>query len=40
MPKTYVLDTHVMLHDPMTLHAFKEHRMVVPMTVLEELDII
>ena len=40
MPKTYVLDTNVLLHDPMALHAFKEHRIVVPMTVLEELDTI
>jgi PhoH-like ATPase len=40
MPKTYVLDTNVLLHDPMALHAFKEHHIVVPMTVLEELDTI
>lgn len=40
MAKTYVLDTNVLLHDPMALHAFKEHRIVVPMTVLEELDAI
>lgn len=38
MAKTYVLDTNVLLHDPMALHAFNEHRIVVPMTVLEELD--
>jgi PhoH-like ATPase len=40
MAKTYVLDTNVLLHDPMALHAFNEHRIVVPMTVLEELDAI
>ncbi len=36
--KIFVLDTNVLLHDPMALNAFKEHRVVVPMTVLEELD--
>ncbi len=40
MDKIYVLDTNVLLHDPMALNAFKEHRVVVPMTVLEELDAI
>ncbi|HAC33321.1 MAG TPA: ribonuclease, partial [Gammaproteobacteria bacterium] len=38
MSKIYVLDTNVLLNDPMALHAFHEHRVVVPMTVLEELD--
>ena len=36
--KIFVLDTNVLLHDPMALNAFKTHRLVVPMTVLEELD--
>jgi PhoH-like ATPase len=36
--KIYVLDTNVLLHDPMSILAFNEHRIVVPMTVLEELD--
>ena len=40
MVKIFVLDTNVLLHDPMALHAFNEHRIVVPMTVLEELDAI
>jgi len=40
MEKTYVLDTNVLLHDPMAIHSFAEHRVVIPMTVLEELDII
>ena len=40
MEKIYVLDTNVMLHDPMAIHSFAEHRVVIPMTVLEELDII
>jgi PhoH-like ATPase len=38
MPKTYVLDTNVLLHDPAAVKAFAEHRVVIPMTVLEELD--
>jgi PhoH-like ATPase len=36
--KTYVLDTNVLLHDPTAVTAFKEHHIVIPMTVLEELD--
>ncbi len=40
MEKIYILDTNVLLHDPMAIHAFAEHRVIIPMTVLEELDII
>lgn len=40
MEKIYVLDTNVLIHDPMALFAFNEHRLVIPMTVLEELDAI
>lgn len=40
MEKIYILDTNVLLHDPMAIHAFAEHRVVIPMTVLEELDVI
>nr|WP_038222664.1 PhoH family protein [Vibrio mediterranei] len=36
--RVYVLDTNVLLHDPMAIYAFEEHRIVIPMTVLEELD--
>ena len=36
--KTYVLDTNVLLHDPNAITAFNEHHVVIPMTVLEELD--
>jgi PhoH-like ATPase len=36
--KIYVLDTNVLLHDPTAVLAFKKHRLVIPMTVLEELD--
>lgn len=38
MEKIYVLDTNVLLHDPMAIYAFAEHKVVIPMTVLEELD--
>jgi len=40
MDKIFVLDTNVLLHDPLALTAFNEHRVVIPMTVLEELDAI
>ena len=36
--KVYVLDTNVLIHDPNSLLNFDEHRVVIPMTVLEELD--
>ena len=36
--KMYVLDTNVLIHDPASIHKFEEHQVVVPMTVLEELD--
>jgi PhoH-like ATPase len=35
---TYVLDTNILLHEPFAFLSFKEHDVVVPMTVLEELD--
>ena len=38
MQKIYVLDTNVLLHDPTAIRGFKEHKVVLPMTVLEELD--
>lgn len=37
-PKIYVLDTNVLLHDPTAITTFAEHTVVIPMTVLEELD--
>ncbi|MGR5236236.1 PhoH family protein [Vibrio alfacsensis] len=36
--RVYILDTNVLLHDPIAIYAFEEHRIVIPMTVLEELD--
>lgn len=37
-PTLYVLDTNVLIHDPNALLNFQEHHVVIPMTVLEELD--
>ncbi len=38
--KLYVLDTNILLHEPLAFLSFKEHDVVIPMTVLEELDYI
>jgi PhoH-like ATPase len=38
LPIRYVLDTNVLVHDPTALLNFEEHHVVIPMTVLEELD--
>ncbi|NIA18645.1 MAG: ribonuclease, partial [Simkaniaceae bacterium] len=37
-PKLFVLDTNVILHDSSCLNHFEENNIVVPITVLEELD--
>ena len=37
-PKLFVLDTNVLMHDPMCLFRFEEHDIFLPMIVLEELD--
>src|SRR6478735_3534274 len=36
--KMFVLDTNVLMHDPMSLFRFEEHDIFLPMIVLEELD--
>jgi PhoH-like ATPase len=36
--KLFVLDTNVLMHDPMSLFRFEEHDIYLPMIVLEELD--
>jgi PhoH-like ATPase len=36
--RTYVIDTNVLLHDPQALLVFKEHDLVLPITVIEEVD--
>ena len=38
MKKTYVLDTNVILHSAQSLNAFEDNEVVIPMTVIEELD--
>jgi PhoH-like ATPase len=37
-PKLFVLDTNVLMHDPMCLFRFEEHDVYLPMITLEELD--
>lgn len=36
--KRFILDTNVLLHEPLSIYSFSEHNVVIPMTVLEELD--
>ena len=36
--RLFVLDTNVLLHDPISLFQFEEHDIFLPMIVLEELD--
>lgn len=36
--KLFVLDTNVLMHDPMSLFQFEEHDIFLPMMTLEELD--
>ncbi|MBL4850527.1 MAG: PhoH family protein [Planctomycetes bacterium] len=36
--RLFVLDTNVLLHSPVSLQAFGEHAVVVPVDVIEELD--
>jgi PhoH-like ATPase len=36
--KIFVLDTNVLMHDPMSLFRFEEHDVYLPMITLEELD--
>jgi PhoH-like ATPase len=36
--RLFVIDTNVLIHDPMALFAFEEHDLYIPLVVLEELD--
>ena len=36
--KNYILDTNVLLHDPNSLHNFKENCVLIPIEVIEEID--
>jgi len=38
IPKLFVLDTNVLMHDPSSLFRFAEHDVFLPMMTLEELD--
>ncbi len=38
IPKIFVLDTNVLIHDPTSLFKFEEHDIFIPMKILEELD--
>ncbi|MBN2801757.1 MAG: PhoH family protein [Deltaproteobacteria bacterium] len=38
MKKNFVLDTNVLLSDPNALYSFKEHNVIIPIVVLEEID--
>ncbi|MFC4599393.1 PhoH family protein [Cohnella hongkongensis] len=38
MRKIYVLDTNVLLHDPLSLYAFDDNEVIIPSVVLEEID--
>ncbi len=38
MPRIFVLDTNVLLHDPTCLFRFQEHDIYLPMVTLEEID--
>jgi hypothetical protein len=38
MPKTYILDTNVLLHNPKALFVFEENSVVIPLAVIEEID--
>jgi PhoH-like ATPase len=37
-PRTYVLDTNVLLYDPNALNVFEDNNLVIPITVIEEID--
>jgi PhoH-like ATPase len=38
MKKVFVLDTNVLLHDPAALFRFQDNNVILPITVIEELD--
>ncbi len=38
MQKIFILDTNVLIHNPQALFSFDEHRVVIPIVVLEEVD--
>lgn len=38
MKKKYVLDTNVLIHNPESIFAFEENEVILPLTVIQELD--
>ena len=38
LPKIFVLDTNIILHDNRAIHHFQENDLVIPIAVIEELD--
>jgi PhoH-like ATPase len=38
LKKIYVLDTNVLLHDPNAIFSFEDNEIVIPLTVIEEID--
>jgi len=36
--KIYVLDTNVLIHNPKAMFSFQENEVVIPITVIEEID--
>ena len=38
MKKYFVIDTNVLLHNPLAIHSFDEHNVILPIFVIEELD--
>lgn len=38
MKKKYVLDTNVLIHNPESIFAFEDNEVIVPLTVIQELD--
>lgn len=37
-PKCYIIDTNVLIHDPLSLSRFQDNHIIIPIVVLEELD--
>ncbi|MCD6186608.1 MAG: PhoH family protein [Desulfuromusa sp.] len=38
MTKNYILDTNVLLHDPQAIFKFSDNTVILPLTVIEEID--
>jgi PhoH-like ATPase len=38
MPKNFILDTNVLLHDPRSIYGFADNNVIIPIYVIEEID--